>query len=183
MLRCVALLRTDVSEERIASIIKLTRIGELWTTLTVISNRSTLRRSASFQVTDDVVPSSPIFVTLMMKVIRFFEMSVLKRLTRRKIPRRRHSLYSPPCKPQILRSINRLDSVAETYFLLDMNWVFISQKTAFFIVTAVKTSNLTKQDTVFKHIIGCPLWEGISSVACRLMIVRAVIVSLALNFL
>jgi hypothetical protein len=33
MLRCVTLVRTDVSEERIASIIKVTRIGELRTTL------------------------------------------------------------------------------------------------------------------------------------------------------
>jgi hypothetical protein len=37
------LLRTCVSEERIASIIKVTRIGNLGTTLAVTSNRSTLR--------------------------------------------------------------------------------------------------------------------------------------------
>jgi hypothetical protein len=43
MLRSVALVRTDVSEERMASIIKVTRIGELGTTLAVTSNRSTLR--------------------------------------------------------------------------------------------------------------------------------------------
>jgi hypothetical protein len=42
MLCRVTLVRTDVSEERIASIIRLTRIGELGTTLGVISNRSTL---------------------------------------------------------------------------------------------------------------------------------------------
>jgi hypothetical protein len=35
MLRRVALVRTDVSEERIASIIKVTRIGELGTMLRV----------------------------------------------------------------------------------------------------------------------------------------------------
>jgi hypothetical protein len=40
----VALVRTDVSEERIASIIRMTRIGELRTTLAVTSNRSTLQR-------------------------------------------------------------------------------------------------------------------------------------------
>jgi hypothetical protein len=40
MLRHVALVRTDVSEERIASIIRETRIGKLGTTLAV-SNRST----------------------------------------------------------------------------------------------------------------------------------------------
>jgi hypothetical protein len=38
MLRRVALVRTDVLEEHIASIIKVTRIGELATTLAVTSN-------------------------------------------------------------------------------------------------------------------------------------------------
>jgi hypothetical protein len=41
MLRCVALVRTDISEERIASIIRV-RIGELGTMLAVTSNRRTL---------------------------------------------------------------------------------------------------------------------------------------------
>jgi hypothetical protein len=45
MLRRVALVRTNVSEERIASIISVTRISELVTTLAVISNRSALRRN------------------------------------------------------------------------------------------------------------------------------------------
>jgi hypothetical protein len=40
----VALGRTDVSEERIASIIRVTRIGELGTTLSVTSNHRCLRR-------------------------------------------------------------------------------------------------------------------------------------------
>jgi hypothetical protein len=40
----VALVRADVSEELNASIIKLTRIGELGTTLAVTDNRCTLRR-------------------------------------------------------------------------------------------------------------------------------------------
>jgi hypothetical protein len=39
MLRRVALVRTDVSEELSASIIRVTRIGELETTLAVTSNR------------------------------------------------------------------------------------------------------------------------------------------------
>jgi hypothetical protein len=43
MLHRVTLIRTDVSEEPIASIIRVTNIGELGTTLTVTSNRSTLR--------------------------------------------------------------------------------------------------------------------------------------------
>jgi hypothetical protein len=45
MLRRAALVRTDVSEELIASIIRVTRIGELGTTLAVTSKRRTLRRN------------------------------------------------------------------------------------------------------------------------------------------
>jgi hypothetical protein len=45
--RCYAVwLRSAVSEELGASIIKVTRIGELGTTLAVTSNRRTLRRNA-----------------------------------------------------------------------------------------------------------------------------------------
>jgi hypothetical protein len=43
MLRHVALVRTDVSEELSASFIRVTIIGELGTTLAVTSNRRTLR--------------------------------------------------------------------------------------------------------------------------------------------
>jgi hypothetical protein len=66
-LRRVALVRTDVPEERIAFIIKVTRIGELGTTLAVTSNRSTLRRNLPFLVTANVVFISLILVTLMME--------------------------------------------------------------------------------------------------------------------
>jgi hypothetical protein len=45
MLRCVALVRTYVSEELSASFIRVTRIGELGTTLAVTSSRRTLRRN------------------------------------------------------------------------------------------------------------------------------------------
>jgi hypothetical protein len=44
MLHRVALVRTDVSEELSASFIRVTRIGELGTTLAVTNNRRTLRR-------------------------------------------------------------------------------------------------------------------------------------------
>jgi hypothetical protein len=44
MLYHVSLVRTDVSEEHSASFIRVTRIGKLWTTLAVTSNRRTLRR-------------------------------------------------------------------------------------------------------------------------------------------
>jgi hypothetical protein len=45
MLRRVALVRTDVSEEPGASFIMVTRIGELGTTQAATSNRLTLRRN------------------------------------------------------------------------------------------------------------------------------------------
>jgi hypothetical protein len=53
MLRRVALVRTDVSEELSASFIRVTRIGELGTTLAVISNRRTLRR---LLITSEISP-------------------------------------------------------------------------------------------------------------------------------
>jgi hypothetical protein len=59
MLRHAALVRTDVSEELCASIIKVTRI---------------------------VVPTSLILVTLMMKALSSSETSVHSRATRRHIP-------------------------------------------------------------------------------------------------
>jgi hypothetical protein len=45
MLPHVALVRTDVSEELSASVIRVTKIGELVTTLAVTGNRRTLRRN------------------------------------------------------------------------------------------------------------------------------------------
>jgi hypothetical protein len=54
MLRHVALVITDVSEELSASIIRVTRIGELGTTLVVTSTRRTVRR---LLVTPNVFPS------------------------------------------------------------------------------------------------------------------------------
>jgi hypothetical protein len=67
MLRRVALIRINVSEELSASFIRVTRIGELGTTLAVTSNRRTvfLRNVLRFLVTASVVTSSPILVTLM----------------------------------------------------------------------------------------------------------------------
>jgi hypothetical protein len=48
MLRRVALVRTNVSEELRASFIRVTRIDELETTLAVTSNRRTLRRNTKY---------------------------------------------------------------------------------------------------------------------------------------
>jgi hypothetical protein len=47
MLRRMDLVRIDVSEELSASIIRVTRIGELGTTLAVSSNGRTLRSSVA----------------------------------------------------------------------------------------------------------------------------------------
>jgi hypothetical protein len=46
MLRRVALVRTDVSEEPGASFIRVTRIGELGTTQAATSNRRTIKMAA-----------------------------------------------------------------------------------------------------------------------------------------
>jgi hypothetical protein len=67
MLRSVALVKTDVSEELSASFIRVTRIGEL-------------------RVTASIVPSSPILVTLVKETLSSSETSVLTRVTRRNIP-------------------------------------------------------------------------------------------------
>jgi hypothetical protein len=78
ILRRVALVRTDVSEEYSAA-----------------------KKYYLFPVTANVVPRSPILVTLMMEAIRSSETSVFKRATRRNITeddilysRRRENLKS-----------------------------------------------------------------------------------------
>jgi hypothetical protein len=74
MLHCVDLVRTNVLVERIASIIRVTRIGKLGTMLAVTSN------VFWFFVTVDV-PSLPILITVMMEVICSSETSNLTRTT------------------------------------------------------------------------------------------------------
>jgi hypothetical protein len=69
MLRHVALVTTDVSEELSTSISRVTRIGELGTML-VTTN----------------VPISPILVTLMMEALSPSKTSILTRSTRCNIP-------------------------------------------------------------------------------------------------
>jgi hypothetical protein len=67
MLRRVALIRTDISEELSASIFRMRRIYQL---LDMVN----------------IFPGSPIFVTLMMEALSSSETSVLSRATRRNIP-------------------------------------------------------------------------------------------------
>jgi hypothetical protein len=69
----VAFAGTDFLEDCNASIIRLTRIGELGTALAITSNRRTMRRNI-------------ILAALMMEAVRFSERSVLTRATRRNIP-------------------------------------------------------------------------------------------------
>jgi hypothetical protein len=104
MLRHVAHVRTDVSEEPSASFIRVTRIGELGTTLAATSNRQTLRRNTSsvrrLLVASSVVPSSPIFVTLMKEALGSSETSVLTRphgITSQKTPFFRYILIGACC--------------------------------------------------------------------------------------
>jgi hypothetical protein len=85
MLRRVALVRTDVSEELSTSFIRVTQIGELGTTLAVTSSRL-LRSVRRLLVRASVFPSSPILVTLMKEALRSTETSVLTRATQRNIP-------------------------------------------------------------------------------------------------
>jgi hypothetical protein len=69
MLRRVALVRTEVSED-----------------LSVFIFRVILRNVRRLLVTANVVPSLPILVTLMMKALSSSERSALTRATRRNIP-------------------------------------------------------------------------------------------------
>jgi hypothetical protein len=89
MLRRVALVRTDISEEHSAYFIRVTRIGEIEITLAGSSNRRTLRRILRnilrLLLTASIVPGSPILVTLTKVALRSSESWVLARAIRRNI--------------------------------------------------------------------------------------------------
>jgi hypothetical protein len=86
MFRRVAAVEADVVEESIAPIIRVKRIGELGTMLSVTTNRRVFLHSVlQLLVTANDIPSLPIFVTLMMEAKRSSKTSVLRRATRRNI--------------------------------------------------------------------------------------------------
>jgi hypothetical protein len=95
MLRRVALVRTEVSHELIASIIRMRIIGELGTT---------------------VVPASLILLTLMMEAMLSSETSVLTRILRRNNPE--DDTLNRKCfgsligfRPQVLRGRHSVGSL------------------------------------------------------------------------
>jgi hypothetical protein len=112
MLRRVVLVRNDVSEEVIASLIRVTRIGELGTTLAVTSNRRTLRRNevaflrsvGRLLVAASVVASSSILVILMKGALNSSKTSALTRAARRNIPADGILHSHRREKPQLLHS-------------------------------------------------------------------------------
>jgi hypothetical protein len=99
MLQRVAIVRIDVSEERRSSFNRVTRIDEFQ----VVFLRSVHR----LLVAASVVPSSPIFVTLMKEALRSSETSILTRATQRNIP-----------EDTILHSHRREDLESSIYLFL-----------------------------------------------------------------
>jgi hypothetical protein len=111
MLRRVALVRIDVSEECSASIIQVTIIGDLTSTLELTGNRLKhivfLRSERRLLVTDDV-PSSPILVTLIMEELRSSETLILTRATRLNIPE--VGILHSHCREQLKSYIRKICS-------------------------------------------------------------------------
>jgi hypothetical protein len=79
MLRRAALVRIDASKDRIAFIIRVTRIAELGTTLAVTNKRNVMGRNT-------ISPILVILVMMMMMALSSSKTSVLTRATWRNIP-------------------------------------------------------------------------------------------------
>jgi hypothetical protein len=86
ILHHMALVRTDVSEEHIASIIKVTRIDMIGTRLAVTSNRSMLRRKYVLLLLLTLFLHHWFLSPLMMEAVHSSKMSVLTRNTCRYVP-------------------------------------------------------------------------------------------------
>jgi hypothetical protein len=142
MLRRVAIVRTDVSEELSASFIRVARLDELGTTLVVSSNRRTLPRNTM------VFLGSGCYLQLVMFLVHRFLSPWWRR---RYVPPKRRFLQEPR---GLTSQMTPFFTSNLTYywlagicswgmcFLWGMNWILIFQNTAFFIVIAMKTSDL-----------------------------------------
>jgi hypothetical protein len=109
MLHCVALVRTDVSEEFSASIIRVTRIGELGTMLSVTSNRRfVFLHSTCRLLVTAIFLCTQFIVTLLMEPLSFSKTSFLTRAIWRNIPEDAilHSHHSEGLKSYKIYSIH-----------------------------------------------------------------------------
>jgi hypothetical protein len=89
ILRCVALVTTEVSQELSASIIRVPTVSELGTTLAELATDAfyeEIKGVRGLLVTANVFPNSPSPFTLIMEALSSSETSVLTRATQRNIP-------------------------------------------------------------------------------------------------